>query len=292
MSIEISVAIPARNSEKFIAQTLQAIQQGTYHPAEILVVDGCSTDQTALIARSFGAKIVENPMLHTASARNIGVIEAKSPIIAFTDSDCVPASNWLEQIAFAFLNDPQLDGVGGPVLLSRPKNQIQAYSAHVFESIKSFPEQPTLITKKGVGGLSFAGANCAFTRQKVIESGNFRDQFSNMAEEVDLLWRLVDNHARLLFDPQIVVEHLGYPETIRGLLQTNFRHGATSTYLTKYHKRSPRIDWSLYKKLFHSLIAVVNPWNHDSWAGLRVIQLSAFIAAKWYTSIRIKTINL
>ena len=290
--MEISVVIPTRNSERFIAQTLQAVQKGTYPPAEILVVDGCSTDQTVSIARTFGAKIIENRMQHAANARNIGIVAAKSPIIAFTDSDCIPAVNWLESIAFDFLNDTQLDGVGGPVLLSHPKNQIQAYSAHVFESIKSFPDQPTYVTKKGVGGLSFAGANCAFTRQKVIEVGNFRDQFSNMAEEVDLLWRLVDNQARLLFDPRLVVEHLGYPDTMRGLLRTSFRHGATSTYLTKYHKRSPRIDWVLYQKLFQSIIALVTPWNRDAWAWLRVIQLSAFIAAKWYTSLRLRTINL
>lgn len=292
MDVKISVVIPARNSEKFIAQTIRAIQNGTYQASQILVVDGNSTDRTASIAELLGVQVVKNEMLHAAGARKIGITEAYFPVVAFTNSDCIPSSNWLELIARRFSEDPQLDGVGGLVLLSNPKNQIQAYSAHVFESIKSFPDKPVYITQKGVRGLTFAGANCAFKRQRVLDVGNFQEEFSNLAEEVDLLWRLVEDNAKLLLDPAIKVEHLGYADTISGLIKTSFRYGTTSTYLTKYHKRSPRIDWSLYKRLLKSQTATINPFNKDKWAALRVIQLSAFIAAKWYTSIRIKTINL
>jgi cellulose synthase/poly-beta-1,6-N-acetylglucosamine synthase-like glycosyltransferase len=258
----------------------------------VLIIDGNSSDETVSIAETLGAQVVKNPMLHAASARKIGIIEATSPIVAFTDSDCLPGADWLESIARRFTEDPELDGVGGPVLLSNPKNQIQAYSAHVFENIKSFPENLTYITQKKTRGFSFPGANCAFRRDKVLEVGNFREEFSNLAEEVDLLWRLVEINAKLLFDPGIKVEHLGYPDTLAGLIKTNFRYGATSTQLAKFHNLSPRIDWSLYKILVKSQISTINPFNKDKWAPLRVVQLSAFIAAKWYTSVRIRTINL
>ena len=255
-------------------------------------MDGCSTDKTRALAEECGAAIIENPKQHAAGARRLGIDTARCPVVAFTDSDCVPAPDWLERIAGWFEADPLLDGLGGRVVLSYPTTRVQAYSANVFESIKSFPTQPLQVRTKGVSGLSFAGANCAFARQRVIAVGNFRDEFSNAAEEVDLLWRMVDADARLFIDPTLTVEHLGYTETVRGLVRASFRQGRTSTLLTKHHGRSPRIDWALYRKWLKGVGGVLNPWNRDPWSALTVLQIGTFIAAKWYTSLRVRTINL
>ncbi len=292
MTVKISVVIPARNAGKTIAKTLMSIQQGKRQPEEILVVDGCSTDNTREISLQHDVEVIENLKLHASSARRIGVEKANHPIIAFTDSDCIPAPDWVERIANHFETDSELDGLGGRVTLTKPQTHIQAFSAHVFESIKSFPKESIQITTKGVGGLSFAGANCAFSKDKIIAVGNFRDQFSNHGEEVDLLWRLVDSRAKLVFDPLLCVEHLGYPDTMKKLIRASFRNGTTSTLLTKYHGRSPRIDWYLYKKWFGSLVSTLNPWNKDPWASLLLLELTVFITAKWYTSLRVKTINI
>lgn len=292
MGVDISVVIPARNSAALIGRTLAALSQGARVPAEILVVDGHSTDDTSEIAASHGAVVVQNARLHAAGARKLGVEAARCLVVAFTDSDCIPAPDWLERIALAFEADPQLDGIGGPVRLSSPRTRVQAFSAHVFESIKSFPTECMQIRTKGVSGLSLSGANCAFLRQRVLAVGSFRDAFTNAAEEVDLLWRLIDDGAKVIFDPELLVEHLGYADTVGGLLRASFRHGAASTLLTKYHGRSPRIDWFLYRKWLKSAAATLNPWDRDPWSELSVLQLSAFIAAKWYTSVRVGTINL
>jgi len=292
METEVSVVIPARNSAKFIDQTLTAIQNGSRQPAEILVIDGCSNDNTKAIAEEHNVTVFDNKKKHTSAGRRLGVEKAKGPVIAFTDADCIPASNWIEIITKYFSEDQQLAGVGGRVVLSNPRNDVQAYSAHVFESIKSFPTSPTQIRTKVVSGFSFAGANCAFSKQRILAVGSFRHQFANYAEEVDLLWRLVDDNAKCIFDPTLCVEHLGYADTIQGLLRTSFRQGVTSTLLTKYHRKSPRIDWALYAKWFKSCAAFLNPWNSDPWSALSMLQIGVFIAAKWYTSARMATINL
>jgi len=49
----VSICIPAYNAEKTIARTLQSLIAQTYRNLEIIVVDNCSTDETASIARSF-----------------------------------------------------------------------------------------------------------------------------------------------------------------------------------------------------------------------------------------------
>jgi glycosyltransferase involved in cell wall biosynthesis len=292
MTGKITVVLPARNADSTIMQTLEAIKKGTSQPDEILVVDGCSTDRTREYCQQLSIPVIQNTKLHAASARRLGIENASHQIIAFTDSDCIPSADWLERIKDHFTSDPELDGLGGRVTLTKPQTRVQAFSAHVFESIKSFPKEAVQISTKGVAGLSFAGANCAFRKDKIIAVGNFRDQFSNHGEEVDLLWRLVDAKANLVFDPLLCVEHLGYPDTINKLIHTSFRNGTTSTLLTKYHNRSPRIDWFLYKKWLHSLFSLLNPWDNNPWSSLLLLELTIFITAKWFTSLREGTINL
>ena len=59
MESQISVAIPVHNGAKYIAETIASIQaQGV--PAEIIVIDDCSTDASADIAARMGARVARN----------------------------------------------------------------------------------------------------------------------------------------------------------------------------------------------------------------------------------------
>ena len=61
---KISLIIPARNEEETLPLVLRdvvaTVAQLTAHEFEIIVVDDRSTDRTAEIARSFGARVVAN----------------------------------------------------------------------------------------------------------------------------------------------------------------------------------------------------------------------------------------
>ena len=288
--MNISLVIPARNSGQTIARTLAAIQAGTLQPDELFVIDGCSHDDTPAIARSYGAQLVINEKRHVAAARQLGLEQARNPVVAYTDSDCLPQRDWLQLIAARFEADVELAGVGGKVILPEPTTRVQAYSTTVFESIMRFPDEPFYIQTRGMRG-SFPGANCAFRRDAALRVGGFRDFFSNHAEEIDLLWRLVAARAKLLFEPAVVVTHLGYPATYRKLVRTNFNYGIASTKLAKVHI-GPQIDRSLYALLGRSLLSAARRSGSDEWAAIRSLQVSAFLAGKLYGSVRYGTINL
>ncbi|GAB4438342.1 MAG: glycosyltransferase family A protein [Anaerolineae bacterium] len=84
----ISAVIVARNSERFLRDALQSITQQSRPPAEIIVVDGQSTDGTATIARSFpGVRYILQPNLGIANARNLAIAAAAGQFIAFLDAD-------------------------------------------------------------------------------------------------------------------------------------------------------------------------------------------------------------
>ena len=54
----ISIVIPARNEELNMPRLIQSIRQSAFRPAEILVVDDGSTDNTAAVAENFGARVI------------------------------------------------------------------------------------------------------------------------------------------------------------------------------------------------------------------------------------------
>jgi O-antigen/teichoic acid export membrane protein len=85
--LEVSVVVPARNAAKWLAECLESIL--SERPREIIVVDGCSTDDTAEIARSFGARVISDEGRGLPAARMLGVENACCDAVALIDADVV-----------------------------------------------------------------------------------------------------------------------------------------------------------------------------------------------------------
>lgn len=112
----ISIVIPAHNEELFLPLCLSSIRmQDFYQPYEVIVVDNASTDQTARIARRFGARVIAEPILGLSRACQTGFAHARAPIIARTDADTIVPRHWLAHVYEAFAQEPKLVGLTGPV---------------------------------------------------------------------------------------------------------------------------------------------------------------------------------
>lgn len=89
----VSIITPMFNSEKFISETIQSVQQQTYTNWEMILVDDCSTDQTRLLVEKF-SKNDNRIKLHQlktnsgpAKARNKGIEIAYGKYLTFLDAD-------------------------------------------------------------------------------------------------------------------------------------------------------------------------------------------------------------
>lgn len=84
----ISVIIPCYNAEPFLAEAIETVLKQTRPVGEILVVDDGSTDRSAEIARSYGARVISMDRNRgTAAARNAGVDAARGDLLAWLDAD-------------------------------------------------------------------------------------------------------------------------------------------------------------------------------------------------------------
>jgi glycosyltransferase involved in cell wall biosynthesis len=81
---KVSVIISARNEEKCIAETIEGVKP---YSGEIIVVDGHSKDRTAEIARSLGARVIEDEGKGKGQAIRMGIAAATRDIVVFIDAD-------------------------------------------------------------------------------------------------------------------------------------------------------------------------------------------------------------
>ena len=87
-----SFIIPAYNEEKFLKKTVESLRESIagakiISSGEIIVVNNCSTDRTAEIAKNIGVNLVNEPVRQISRARNAGARHAKGDILFFIDAD-------------------------------------------------------------------------------------------------------------------------------------------------------------------------------------------------------------
>lgn len=98
-----SIIIPTYNEADQIANTISIVHAANdKYEAEIIVVDGGSTDGTVAIAKQCGATVVVSERKGRAAQMNKGASVAKHEIIYFLHADSIPPNNFTTQIVGAY----------------------------------------------------------------------------------------------------------------------------------------------------------------------------------------------
>lgn len=80
--------VPVRNAAAYLAAALDSVVTQEPHPAEIIVIDGDSTDDSVSIARTFpGVRVIPQTGRGLPSARNEAIRACGHGLVAFCDAD-------------------------------------------------------------------------------------------------------------------------------------------------------------------------------------------------------------
>ena len=113
-TLTLSIVIPAYNEERYIGACLDSIAAQTTAPAEVILVDNNSTDQTAKIARQHSfVKVLSEERQHQVFAQAGGFNLATGDILGRIDADSILPPDWVKKITKAFTDDPKLVAVTG-----------------------------------------------------------------------------------------------------------------------------------------------------------------------------------
>lgn len=137
-NLPISAIVVAKNEEERIAACLKALSFCT----ETIVVDNGSTDKTATIAATFGAKVIGNLSGDFSQLHNVGVKEAKYDWVLYVDADEIVTDELKESI----INKP--DGGKSGYFLQR-KNYYLGKPWPGIEKILRFMRRDALVQWEG-----------------------------------------------------------------------------------------------------------------------------------------------
>ena len=184
----VSVVIPAYNEKDYLRPCLDSIKNQDYAGEyEVIVVDNASTDNTAQIARDWGANVVYESKQSPAAARQKGAEIATGRIIAFIDADTRAPTHWLSTIVWRFLCDPDLVSLSGPYAYADAGkfSKITSYIGNVFSIITD-----QLFRRVFGKGSAIWGCNFAVRRSAFWQVGGFDTDIKFYGEEYELSLRL------------------------------------------------------------------------------------------------------
>ena len=96
----VSVIVPVWNDAARLERCLRALGGQTYPGDlyEVVVVDNGSDEPVGpVVARHARARLVREARPGSYAARNAGLAHARGEVVAFTDADCLPVSDWIEK---------------------------------------------------------------------------------------------------------------------------------------------------------------------------------------------------
>jgi glycosyltransferase involved in cell wall biosynthesis len=197
---EITVVVPTHRRPELLARLVAAMEAQTLAPErfEVIVVDDSSGDDTGPVLEAL-ARSARVPLrvLTTvtnggpAAARNLGWRAARSPLVAFTDDDCVPEPAWLEAGLAALQEDARVGVLQGRTL--RPEGDY-AYSRWTVYREVTAPSP------------WFEGCNLFFRREALEGGGGFAEDIFH-GEDTAAGWSVLAGGWERSFASGAVVRH-------------------------------------------------------------------------------------
>jgi glycosyltransferase involved in cell wall biosynthesis len=223
--LSFSVIICTRDRAPQLDRCLQRFNeaQAFHNSWELIVVDNNSSDSTKTVIETFAASVPfrvkyvfegRNGLSH---ARNRGIAETSSSIIAFTDDDCLIDQQWASTIVHEFSANPSLAVLGGRVEMGDPNGQSTGTRSFADRrAISSFDE----LFRRMIG------CNMAFSRKVFQVIGGFDPLLGKgtrlgSAEDLDLLYRALKAPLTIVYVPEAIVFHAHGRASMSSIQQVN-----------------------------------------------------------------------
>ena len=211
---EVTVVVPTYRRPDQLVKCLAGLQRQTCDSSTVIVVkrDGDELTEGCLAGSlPLDPQVVRVEQGGQMAAMAAGLVASRTPLVAFTDDDAVPRTDWIERLIKPFSNS-EIGGVGGRDVVV----------ADELDNKESLRELVGLITPWGrqignhhigVGPARYVdvlkGVNCMYRRTAIAIPSNLRGSGAQVHNEVAIGLRAKSNGWKLLYDPQIIVDH--YP---------------------------------------------------------------------------------
>ena len=236
-----SIIIVTKNHSAYLTKCLNSVLKQTYKNFEVIIIDHNSSDNTAEIIKTFKSDKIKY-FLNTenkgiASVRNYGIEKSNGDYVFFTDSDCMPAKNWVEE-GMQILTNNDVAGVEGKTIA---ENQNFGASQHFVENY--------------YGG-QYQTCNIAYKKKNLIECGMFNEKYRIAYEDLDIAIR-IKKKSSIYFNSDMLVLHQLVQWSIKGLMLNAFR-AKYKVMIVKEHNYKEILNYRILE--INSFILLIFPF--------------------------------
>lgn len=274
--LRATVVIPVKNRATLLRRTLDGLAAQSVRSFDVIVVDDSSTDGSGDVAHAaadagLSVTVLANDGVGAVAARATGAGHASGEVLAFLDSDCVPAAEWLEA------------GIGA---IESGANVVQG---------RTLPEGPVRPGERSVSvpeadGL-FATCNVFYRRRAFEAAGGFDLDAGNrfgfrhgealrglgFGEDTLLGWR-VRRQGSFVFAPRALVHHAVLPLSAKDTIERAWAAGGFPSLVREVPELS--------STLLMNGVGLGDFWRLALWGGtglavLRRPRLATVAIAAW-----------
>lgn len=208
-TVGVSVVIPVKNGGDEFRRCLDAIvAQRLDTDFEVIVVDSGSTDDTAALAESYGARVHQIPAEHFnhGATRNLGVSLATGDFIAFTSHDAEPVDpDWLQRLVAPLREDARVAGVYGRQIPHADAKPPERFFLEFLYGPRPKVQRAATREELSMQTTLFSNANSVI-RRDVLERFPFASDII-MSEDQEWSRRVLLAGYAIAYEPRAVVRH-------------------------------------------------------------------------------------
>ena len=238
----VSIIIPIRNEETFIARCLQSVvdQDYPHDSMEVLVVDGRSEDRSREIVAEFGSrhpviKLLDNPKISAPAGLNLGIREARGDVIVRVDGHCLLEPDYVSQCVRC-LRETGADNVGGLMQAVGQNYVSQVIALAISSFFGSGGSKFHYASKEQYVDTVYLGA----FRRSVFDKVGFFNERLVRNQDYELNYRLRAAGGKIFLSPAINSYYYGR-STLRDLWQQYFQYGFWKLEMIQMHPRSVQL---------------------------------------------------
>jgi len=272
----VTVIIPTYHDWTRLSACLSALEQQTYcsNLIEIYVVNNDPQDAPPAMQLAQNVTILTESKPGSYAARNLGLNRAKGELIFFTDSDCKPAKEWIENAVNIFKGSSDIKRIAGRVEVVSGSDSFKL--VELYDSVFAF--QQADYVKSGFA----VTANLVSRRECFERIGRFN---SELMSGGDVDWNLKATKEGLLmhYSEDVMVQHPAR-ETLKELL-IKAKRVAGGRYKKE---RREAVKWSLTRGILPP-IGAYKAIVHAKLESTRktIVLFFLFYMLKLYTSLNI-----
>ena len=228
---EVEVVVPVYEQPELLEACLRSLRASSPRLRIVVVDDASTSREVGDVASAYGATLVRHARNRgPAAARNTGLREVTAPIVAFVDADCAVTAGWLE-ILTAHFDDPRVAAVA-PRIRPRSSRGAEALLDRYQDarSTLDMGPRPELVTHGAP--LGFLPSAALLVRRSCLREAF--DESMRVGEDVDLVWRLVDDGHLVRYEPAAVVTHEVRPRPLDWAGRI-FDYGTSAAELDRRH---------------------------------------------------------